>query len=228
MRKEYRKLNGQWDNIEWVREYTRKRVHEWSTQPDTKKRLADKRHTEDFRKKRRKYMQERRAQERLAKPPKKRLPSQYKSSLQERARVAVRIAILHGKLQPGLCAHRDKDQCWGQLEGHHWKGYDPKNWLEVVWLCKRHHTREEWARTNVFLPYEPDSNFIPNLNTAWASWVTPDLKRCSKCGLPKPKGSYYKDSRKSDGLYAKCRQCHNEIAVAGRKKGPLSFTLVNL
>lgn len=24
-------------------------------------------------------------------------------------------------------------------QAHHWKGYEPQNWLDVQWLCKRHH-----------------------------------------------------------------------------------------
>lgn len=32
-----------------------------------------------------------------------------------------------------------------RIEGHHWKGYDRENWLEIQWLCRLHHAQAERA-----------------------------------------------------------------------------------
>lgn len=33
-------------------------------------------------------------------------------------------------------------------------------------------------------------------------------KKCTRCGIVKKDTDYYKDTRKSDGLYARCKKCH--------------------
>lgn len=54
------------------------------------------------------------------------------------ARSYVRKAVLSGYIT------RDPCEICGSLttEGHHWKGYDKENYLNVRWLCKEHHMKE--------------------------------------------------------------------------------------
>lgn len=57
------------------------------------------------------------------------------------ARRAVGAAILIGVLQRPARCPSCKRKCL--VQGHHHKGYDKKNWLNVVWLCPRCHRKEE-------------------------------------------------------------------------------------
>src|SRR5579859_4747214 len=52
------------------------------------------------------------------------------------ARMAVKNAKAKGLLAPQPC------EVCGSIysEAHHHKGYAEENWLEIVWLCKQHHT----------------------------------------------------------------------------------------
>lgn len=50
------------------------------------------------------------------------------------ARLAVTEAIAAGTLR--------RESCWcgdTQTDAHHHRGYAPEHWLDVVWLCRRHH-----------------------------------------------------------------------------------------
>jgi hypothetical protein len=69
--------------------------------------------------------------------------SGYYSSLgykeRKKASLAVRRAKIVGILKvPDSC---EENGCKNEsrLEAHHYKGYDPKNHLEVKWLCNHHH-----------------------------------------------------------------------------------------
>lgn len=54
-----------------------------------------------------------------------------------RARRAVREALLRGTLvRPSHCTECGSA---GPIQGHHWRGYDPAEWLNVKWLCTRCH-----------------------------------------------------------------------------------------
>ena len=57
----------------------------------------------------------------------------------ETAHNRVRIAVRQGKLIPRPCL------VCGEIDSqaHHHKGYNPENWYEVVWLCRKHHLLEE-------------------------------------------------------------------------------------
>lgn len=58
-----------------------------------------------------------------------------------RARQAVSIAVTAGILKkPARCPSCNR-KCL--VQGHHHKGYDKKNWFNVVWLCPRCHRKEE-------------------------------------------------------------------------------------
>lgn len=58
-----------------------------------------------------------------------------------RARSVVSLAVAAGILKkPSRCP---KCQRKVLIHGHHHKGYDKKNWLNVVWLCARCHHAEE-------------------------------------------------------------------------------------
>lgn len=40
------------------------------------------------------------------------------------------------------------------------------------------------------------------------------MKQCSKCGINKSVDEFYRDSRKGDGLFSACKQCHNKLSAA--------------
>jgi hypothetical protein len=51
------------------------------------------------------------------------------------ARAAVWRAVRSGKIERADC-----QVCSAiKTEAHHHKGYDKTNWLDVVWLCNKHH-----------------------------------------------------------------------------------------
>jgi hypothetical protein len=53
--------------------------------------------------------------------------------------------------------------------------------------------------------------------------VSVELKKCSKCDLPKDRAEFYKDKRASDGLASSCKACH-KLALkswAGRNREKL-------
>ena len=57
---------------------------------------------------------------------------------QNKAHKAVRYALLKGRLTRMPCA-----VCGGvDTYGHHHRGYAVENWLEVKWLCMKHHMEE--------------------------------------------------------------------------------------
>jgi len=44
-------------------------------------------------------------------------------------------------LKPAHCEH---DGCTtAKIEGHHHLGYEPEHWMDVIWLCKKHHEEAE-------------------------------------------------------------------------------------
>lgn len=55
------------------------------------------------------------------------------------ARDEVKRAINDGRLQRGACANASMGGCKGVIGGHHHLGYDREHWLNVMWLCRRHH-----------------------------------------------------------------------------------------
>jgi hypothetical protein len=65
-----------------------------------------------------------------------------KHPLQRMARTAVSNALKLGKI-----TRLDHCQAHGcnntRLEAHHWKGYRKQNWLDVQWLCHKHHLEAE-------------------------------------------------------------------------------------
>lgn len=48
----------------------------------------------------------------------------------------------------------------------------------------------------------------------------PDVKRCSACGEQKSLSDFYKDSRASDGRYARCKPCHLLMTRAWEQANP--------
>lgn len=56
----------------------------------------------------------------------------------QNAQRMVRTLIKQGVIIPERCRDCDKKE----VEGHHYKGYERKNWLAVIWLCRKHHIHE--------------------------------------------------------------------------------------
>jgi len=55
------------------------------------------------------------------------------------AQAAVRDAIKSGDLvRPAVCSVKGCTETT-KIEAHHHRGYEKENWINVVWLCKRHH-----------------------------------------------------------------------------------------
>ena len=61
--------------------------------------------------------------------------------LERAARAAVRYAVRTGRLrQPTRCEFPGGSH-EGRLESHHYRGYTEAHWLDVIWLCCKHHRR---------------------------------------------------------------------------------------
>lgn len=58
------------------------------------------------------------------------------------ARAYVRKAVLHGFLTKSPCC--DIEGCINRnIQAHHLLGYEQKHWLDIVWLCVKHHHQAE-------------------------------------------------------------------------------------
>jgi hypothetical protein len=64
-------------------------------------------------------------------------------ALRVKARNAVRNAIASGRLLRQPCR-----LCGKKAEAHHHAGYTRPNWLNVEWLCKKHHLAGHGADTS--------------------------------------------------------------------------------
>lgn len=56
-----------------------------------------------------------------------------------RARGAVYRAVKSGVINKSACEAQKCDVIDG-TQAHHWLGYSKENWLNVVWLCQKHHS----------------------------------------------------------------------------------------
>ena len=54
------------------------------------------------------------------------------------ARHKLTSAVRYGKLKREPC------EVCGEIkaEGHHYKGYEPEHYLDIKWLCSKHHKKE--------------------------------------------------------------------------------------
>lgn len=69
------------------------------------------------------------------------LGKRVKSTNQEAARYTVTNAIRDKKIKrPNFC-QKCKIKCIP--EGHHYLGYDKKNWLKIIWLCTDCHKKAD-------------------------------------------------------------------------------------
>lgn len=60
---------------------------------------------------------------------------------QHKAMRAVVLAVRLGLLvKADSCAEEGVHSAVGKLEAHHYLGYAPEHWLDVKWLCQRHHS----------------------------------------------------------------------------------------
>lgn len=80
----------------------------------------------------------------LCKPCKTKYHTTYASKrnrvidpLKARARSELRRAVKEGRIKrlPCFCGET-------RVEGHHHKGYERSYWLDVMWLCPKHHVEE--------------------------------------------------------------------------------------
>ena len=56
---------------------------------------------------------------------------------QSRARREVYQALKKGTIIKGRC--KIGNDCRGRIEAHHHNGYSKKHYLDVIWLCSKHH-----------------------------------------------------------------------------------------
>lgn len=61
--------------------------------------------------------------------------SKLDNKIKVKARASLNVALLAGEVQRQSCEKCGKEK----VEAHHYKGYERKYWLEVQWLCKKHH-----------------------------------------------------------------------------------------
>lgn len=57
------------------------------------------------------------------------------------ARNAVKRALYSGKLSRDICFCGEV-----KVQAHHHKGYESENYLDVLWLCQKHHTEAHHAK----------------------------------------------------------------------------------
>jgi len=76
-----------------------------------------------------------------------------KNKVKTMARSAVFIAVRSGRIiKPKYCATCGMDL---PLECHHWKGYSPKYFTDVIWLCKKcHGAHDRLMRSLPIWPYD--------------------------------------------------------------------------
>lgn len=49
------------------------------------------------------------------------------------------------------------------------------------------------------------------------------MKTCCSCKIELPESAFYKDKRKADGLYLRCKKCHRESAEKWRLRNPAVY-----
>ncbi|KKM68598.1 hypothetical protein LCGC14_1459310 [marine sediment metagenome] len=54
------------------------------------------------------------------------------------ARNALNFALKKNKLKKGKCVLRS-EKCNGQIEAHHYLGYEKEHYYDVRWFCRKHH-----------------------------------------------------------------------------------------
>lgn len=78
-----------------------------------------------------------------------------------KARIMAWSAYKAGKIVKKPCEFTHVGECLGKLEMDHHKGYTPEYWLDVIWLCKRHHTLAAlWRRTIPYFNLDNRNNHI--------------------------------------------------------------------
>jgi len=81
-----------------------------------------------------------------------RLPVDPDVRLKAHAHAMVYQALKRGKLvRPPHCQHPGCDT--PTVEGHHHRGYEREHWLDVVWLCRRHHEEADRLLVNAAHDY---------------------------------------------------------------------------
>ena len=86
----------------------------------------------------------------LPKKTKKDKKTQKESPEKWAARAAVFRAVKKVKIiKPGYCDNANCMETEG-LEAHHYNGYAKKNWLDVIYLCKKHHIEAHEIIGNIY------------------------------------------------------------------------------
>lgn len=65
--------------------------------------------------------------------------------MRKRARQFVRDEWRAGRIVKGTCMHAGDGVCGGEIQAHHHNGYAPERWLDVQWICRRHHAATEYV-----------------------------------------------------------------------------------
>lgn len=138
-----------------------------------------------------------------------------------RAQQYVEIAIRDGVLVPAPCCVCGTTEC---IEAHH-KSYEYTKYLDVVWLCRRHHAdlHKQLRAQGIEIPSSPlapkgwSVEFLypfghpKALKKLVAAGVLPKIKRCAKCHVVKPNSSFNQRTSAPDGANTYCRLCQAEM-----------------
>lgn len=65
----------------------------------------------------------------------------YTQKQKQDAMNRVQKALFRGEIKKGICIINNKD-CHGEIHAHHHKGYEIQHWLDIIWLCEKHHAEE--------------------------------------------------------------------------------------
>lgn len=118
------------------KECQRKKIGEWFSRPGSKEKVnknaAKYRRTKKGKATKKRYYNSPKGQKTYRK--------YNEASKQKLARQAVNHAIEEGKIPAAkelTCVINDC--CEGRMEYHHHKGYNKKNWFDIIPLCRKHH-----------------------------------------------------------------------------------------
>lgn len=88
------------------------------------------------------------------KPANQRALAKYAEAHPDRvaARHAVRDALKCNRIAKSDTCSFANQYCRGDLQAHHWRGYDEAHWLDVLWVCQQHHDLIEPEAPSVKVP----------------------------------------------------------------------------
>ena len=85
--------------------------------------------------------------------------------LRKLAYKAFNKAISDGLIvRPTKCESDYTDHSSGTIEAHHFLGYEPEHWLDIRWLCRKCHRKEDVKM------YRRNGWIMPRGPRKWRAW----------------------------------------------------------